>query len=151
MSGGSDPRWDDPRDRDDESRNVEVHWVELGGGLGSDRQPERDARDHDEGRDRARVHDSREHGHDPRDVFLDGLELPRGLEREVVLDRDHRYEINGEESRTLAATGAFRVVSERDLRAPRDPSFDARDDNLRHLRDEGLSGPYRSTDTSAPS
>src|SRR6266446_10658568 len=38
----------------------------------------------------------------------------RGLEREVVLDRDHRYEINGEESRTLAATGAFRVVSERD-------------------------------------
>jgi hypothetical protein len=47
-----------------------------------------------------------------------GLELPRGLEREVVLDRDRRYEINGEESRTLAATGAFRVVAERDLRDP---------------------------------
>ena len=114
MSGGFDPRWDDPRDRDDESRDVEVHWVELGRGLESDRQPEGDARDHDDGRDRAREHDSRERGNDPRDVFLDGLELPRGLEREVVLDRDHRYEINGEESRTLAATGAFRVVSERD-------------------------------------
>ena len=94
-------------------------------------------RDHD-GRDRARDHDPRERGHDPRDVFLDGLELPRGLEREVVLDRDHRYEINGEESRTLAATGAFRVVSERDLRDPRDVSSDVRDDSPRHLRDEGL-------------
>jgi len=71
-------------------------------------------------------------------VFLDGLELPRGLEREVVLDRDHRYEINGEESRTLAATGAFRVVSERDLRGPRDVSSEARDDSLRHLRDAKL-------------
>ena len=104
-----------------QSRDVEVHWIELGRGPASDRQSEDDTRDrdHDE-RDRARDHDSRERGHDPRDVFLDGLELPRGLEREVVLDRDHRYEINGEESRTLAATGAFRVVSERDLRDPRD-------------------------------
>ncbi len=54
------------------------------------------------------------------------------------MDRHHRYEINGEESRTLAATGAFRVVSERDLRDPREVSFDARDDRLGHLRDEGL-------------
>jgi hypothetical protein len=54
------------------------------------------------------------------------------------LDRDHRYEINGDESRALAATGAFRVVSERDLRGPRDTSSDARDDHLRHLQDEGL-------------
>jgi DNA-binding MarR family transcriptional regulator len=139
MSGGSDPRWDDPRDRDDKSRDVEVHWVELGRGPASDRQSEDDARDRDGDRgDRARERDSRERGHDPRDVFLDGLELPRGLEREVVLDRDHRYEINGEESRTLAATGAFRVVSERDLRDPRGVSSDACDDSLRHLRDEGL-------------
>jgi hypothetical protein len=42
------------------------------------------------------------------------------------------------ESRTLAATGAFRVVSERDLRDSPDTSCEARDDNLRHLRDEGL-------------
>ena len=134
MSSDSDPRWDDPRDRDDESRDVEVHWIELGRSPGSDRQSEDGTRDGDHnGRDRARDHDSRERRHDPRDVFLDGLELPRGLEREVVLDRDHRYEINGEESRTLAATGAFRVVSERDLRDPRDVSSDTRDDCLRHL------------------
>jgi DNA-binding PadR family transcriptional regulator len=139
MSGGSDPRWDDPRDRNDESRDVEVHWIELERGQASDRQSGTDVRDRDdEGRDRAPSHDPRERGHDPRDVFLDGLELPRGLEREIVLDRGHRYEINGEESRTLAATGAFRVVSERDLRDPRDTSSDTRDDTLRHLRDEGL-------------
>jgi hypothetical protein len=139
MSGGSDPRLDDPRDRDDKSRDVEVHWIELGREPASDRQSENDARNRDDSeRDRARDHDSRQRGHDPRDVFLDGLELPRGLEREVVLDRDHRYEINGEESRTLAAAGAFRVVSERDLRDPRDGAFDTRDDSLRHLRDEGL-------------
>src|ERR1700722_10053729 len=94
MSGGSDPRWEDPRDRADESRDVEVHWVELRRGSASDRQSEDDTRDRDhDGRDRAHDLDSRERRHDPRDVFLDGLELPRGLEREVVLDRDHRYEI----------------------------------------------------------
>jgi hypothetical protein len=54
------------------------------------------------------------------------------LEREVVLDGDHRYQINGEESRTLAATSAFRVVTERDRRDPRDGSLDTRDDSLRH-------------------
>jgi hypothetical protein len=139
MSGGTDPRWDDPRDRDDESRDVNVHWVELGRGPASDRPSEDDARGRDDnGRDRAGAHDPRERSHDPRDVFLDDLELPRGLEREIVLDRGHRYEINGEESRTLAATGAFRVVSERDLRDPRDMSLDPRDDRLSHLRDEGL-------------
>jgi hypothetical protein len=138
MSGGSDPRWDHPRDRDDESRDVEVHWIELGCGPAADRQPENEARDRDDARDRGREHDPRERGHDPRDVFLDGLELPRGLEREVVLDGDHRHEINGEESRTLAATGAFRVVSERDLRDPRDTPSDTRDETLRHLRNEGL-------------
>ena len=46
-----------------------------------------------------------------------GLDLPRGLEREIVLDeRDRTYELNGEDSRTLATVGAFRVVSESDLR-----------------------------------
>ena len=97
MSEGSDPRWDDARDRDDKSRDVEVHWIELERGPTSDRLSDDDARDRDHvGRDRARDHDSRGRDHDPRDVFLDGLELPRGLEREVVLDRDHRYELNGE-------------------------------------------------------
>src|SRR5438093_2873186 len=75
---------------------------------------------------------------DPRDVFLDGLELPRGLEREIVMDGDHRYELNGDDSRSLATIGAFRVVAERDLRDPRDESGDTREPDLRHLRDEGL-------------
>jgi DNA-binding MarR family transcriptional regulator len=139
MSNDSDTRWDDQRDREGESRDVEMHWIALGRGPASDRQSEANASSRDDsGRDRARDQDSRERGRDPRDAFLDALEMPRGLEREVVLDRDHRYEINGEESRTLAATGAFRVVSVRDLRDPRDPSSDAVDDSLRHLRDEGL-------------
>jgi hypothetical protein len=29
MSGGSHPRWDDPRDRDDKSHDIEVKWIEL--------------------------------------------------------------------------------------------------------------------------
>jgi hypothetical protein len=39
---------------------------------------------------------------------------------------------------TALSYRAFRVVSERDLRGPREVSFDARDDRLSHLRDEGL-------------
>jgi hypothetical protein len=42
------------------------------------------------------------------DVFLERLEVRRG-QREVVLDRDHRYKITGEEIRTSAATGALPV------------------------------------------
>ena len=75
---------------------------------------------------------------DPRDVFLEGLELPRGLEREIAMDGDHRYELNGDDSRSLATVGAFRVVAERDLRDLRDESGDRREPDLRHLRDEGL-------------
>jgi len=43
---------------------------------------------------RARDRDSPDR--DPRDVFLEALELPRGREREVVVDGDNRYELNGE-------------------------------------------------------
>jgi hypothetical protein len=109
-------------------------WTELGRGPGSAREEDapRD-RDHDD-RDR----DSRERDLDPRDVFLEGLELPRGLEREIVMDGDHRYELNGDDGRTLATVGAFRVVAERDLRDPRDESGDSREPNLRHLRNERL-------------
>src|SRR5262249_44786201 len=56
----------------------------------------------------------------------------------VVLDGDERFELNGDDSRTLAAVGAFRVISERDLQGRRDESRDARDPDLRHLRKEGL-------------
>jgi hypothetical protein len=73
-------------------------------------------------------------------VFLHDLELPRGLERELVQDeRERTYEINGEDSRTLATVGAFRIVSERDLHDPREEPLEPRwDADLRHLRDEGL-------------
>ncbi len=57
--------------------------------------------------------------------------MPRGEERELVVDRDRDYERNGEDSRTLATVGAFRVVPEHDLDIDRD-TFD-------HLRDEGSS------------
>ena len=82
-----DPRWDDPRERDD---------------------------------GRARVYDERDRAdHDPRDGLMHDLDLPRGEAREFVVDRDHLYELNGEDSRALATVGAFRVVPERDLESDR--------------------------------
>jgi len=125
----------DPRDRDEDVRDIEMPWIELGHRAGLDRGQD-DCRDLDDIRDRAR--DPREQERDPRDVFLEGLELPRGLEREVVVDGDHRYELNRDESRSLAAVGVFRVVAERDLRDPRGEAGDPREPDLRHLRDEGL-------------
>jgi hypothetical protein len=95
---------------------------------------ERDAND---GLDREIYRDSRERGDDPRDALLSDLDLPRGLERELVLDRERVYELNGDDSRILAAVGAFRVVPERDL-ASRDEGLECRNDSLEHLVDEGL-------------
>ena len=125
----------DPRDRDDDVRDVEMPWIELRHEPGLDREHD-DSRDRGDVRDRDR--DTRERDHDPRDVFLEGLELPRGLEREIVMDGDHRYELNRDDGRSLATIGAFRVVAERDLREPREESSDTREPDLRHLRDEGL-------------
>jgi hypothetical protein len=71
---------------------------------------------------------------DPRDVFTRDLDLPRGLARRPVRERDRVYEINGTESRMLATVGAFRVVSESDLDDGRDDTRRA----LRHLEREGL-------------
>jgi hypothetical protein len=99
----------DPRDCDD-AREDERWGYDLG----------RDDRDHD--RD------------DPRDPFVDGLDVPRSLERELVQDeRDRLYELNGEDSRMLATIGAFRVISERDLEDFRDA-----EDSLKQLGAEGL-------------
>lgn len=50
--------------------------------------------------------------------------------RELVIDRERLYVLNGEESRALAVVGALRVVPEHELRSDRD--------TLDHLRDEGL-------------
>src|SRR5437667_145239 len=69
-----------------------------------------DSRDRDE-RDR----ESRDRSIDPRDVFMEWVDLPRGLERELVRDGDHEYTLRGSESRTLTVVGAFRVASSRDL------------------------------------
>jgi hypothetical protein len=138
MSSAFDPRFNDPRDRDNDSREVEVHWTTLGRGAASERRSNDDAGDGETKRERARDHEPRPRARDPRDVFLEGLELPRGPEREVVLEGDRRYELNGEESRALATVGAFRVVPERDLRNPRDSPADPRDSDLSHLADQGL-------------
>ncbi len=120
----------DPRDRDDDARDVEMPWVEPDRDLPLDRDPEDVRGRDDDTRDRER-------DGDPRGVFVANLELPRGPEREVVLDGDHRYELNGDDSRTLATIGAFRVVAERDLRESREES-DTREPDVRHLRNEGL-------------
>jgi hypothetical protein len=53
--------------------------------------------------------------HDPRDGLVRALDLQRGEEREVVLDRDRVYELNGADSQSLTALGAFGVVPEQDL------------------------------------
>jgi hypothetical protein len=93
-----DPRDNDSRDRNDEWREREVDW------------------------------DSRERSDDPRDVFVRELNLPRDRERDFVLERNHAYRLNGNDSRTLATVGVFRVISERELSKH----------HVDHLRGEGL-------------
>jgi hypothetical protein len=69
-----DARWNDPREYDDRDR----------------------------GDVRPRVYGERERDdHDPRASLMQYLDLPRGEERELVVDRDRVYELNGEDSRTL--------------------------------------------------
>jgi hypothetical protein len=86
-------------------------------------------RDRDDGR--PRVYDERDRAdHDPRDGLMHDLDLPRGDERELVVDRDRVYELDGEDSRTLAVVGAFRVVPELDL--------DLRHETLENLHDQRL-------------
>ena len=93
--------------------------------------PRDDARDRDGREDgRARVYDERDRDDDPREGLMRDLDLPRGEERELVAVRDRFYELDGEDSRTLAAVGALRVVPEHDL--------DIEHETLDHLRDEGL-------------
>ncbi|MBP7778218.1 MAG: hypothetical protein KA371_13920 [Acidobacteria bacterium] len=98
--------------------------------------PRDTSRDRD-GETRDRAYEGRERSDDPRNALLHDLDLPHGREREVVLDRDRVYELNGDDSRTLATVGAFRVVPERDLAEPRDASRDW-EDTLAHLHEHGL-------------
>jgi len=93
-----------------------------------------DPREHN-ARDRSdewpRVYDPRDRDDwDPLDALMRHLDLPRSDERELVVDRDRVYELDGEDSRTLAAVGAFRVVPERDLDLPRDTLDNLHDQRL---------------------
>jgi DNA-binding PadR family transcriptional regulator len=104
-----------------------------------------DPRDDDRRDDR--LEDPRERGDadprdrdpvDPREVFRDGLDLPRGPEREHVYVRDDAYELRGSEVRTLATIGAFRVVPVDELRDDRGEPGDLRHGDLHRLRSAGL-------------
>jgi hypothetical protein len=149
-----DPRdFDDSRDRNEDLRERDEEWREPGHGrdLGDGRDRNDDAGPHigrgpsshekseydPRNRDDERWPD-RERGHDPREVFTRNLDLPRGLEREIVRDRDREYTLRASESRTLATVGVFRVVSSRDLRDHHDRPVDPRSGDLRHLREQGL-------------
>ena len=46
----------------------------------------------------------------------EGVALADRPRRHLRPERDHRYELDGDDSRSLATIGAFRVVAERDLR-----------------------------------
>ena len=131
-----DDDWRQPEsscERDDDART-------LGRGPGDSRNSHSDesGRDRDDPRSPQRNHDVRERNHDVREVFTRKLNLPRGLEREVVRDRDREYTLRGSETRTLATVGAFRVVSSRDFRDHHDRPADPRSGDLRHLREQGL-------------
>jgi DNA-binding MarR family transcriptional regulator len=76
--------------------------------------------------------------HDPRDIAVRHVDLPRGPRREPVRVRDREYEVNGNQSRVLATVGAFRVVSSRDLEASLGRAGNPRSSDLRHLRESGL-------------
>ena len=75
---------------------------------------------------------------DPRDVFTQGLALPRGLDREPVFVGNEQYDLRGSEVRTLATVGAFRVVAIDDLRDHGDRAADLWHGDFEHLRSEGL-------------
>lgn len=125
MPGDFDPRDSaDPRDHD-AFDIYDPRWLD-------------DPRDPDD-RDRDAERDYEPRDDDPRHAFVEDLELPRSVERELVQDdREHLYELNREDSLTLATIGAFRVVAERDLEAVQDRDSGSPDDTLEHLRDEGL-------------
>lgn len=78
-----DPRWGgDPRERDETSRDLS-----------------RGSRGGSDPRDRERV--------DPRDVFMEHVNLPRSPEREHVHHHGRDYTLRGSETRTLTTVGAF--------------------------------------------
>ena len=75
---------------------------------------------------------------DPRNVFSRDLDLPRGTTRQPVRDRDRSVDLRESDVRILATTGAFRVVPAKDLLDHRGRPSNARQGELRRLREEGL-------------
>jgi hypothetical protein len=70
--------------------------------------PPDDAHDrHGRERARERVYDERDREDDLPEGLMRDLDLPRGNERELVVDRDRVYELDGEDSRALAAAFDF--------------------------------------------
>lgn len=87
---------------------------ELGRGAGDSRQSDKDGHDpRDETRWPERDREPPERTFDPREPFTRHLHLPRGLERELVRDRDREYTLRRSETRTLATHGdaAFEGLS----------------------------------------
>jgi hypothetical protein len=75
---------------------------------------------------------------DPRDVVTQGLDLPRGREREEVYVHEHEYHLRGSEARALATVGAFRVVPATDLKDDAGRPGDLWHGDLEQLRTAGL-------------
>jgi hypothetical protein len=102
--------------------------------------------DRDPSDERPRVYDERDwDDQDPRDALVHDLDLPLGEQRELVVSRDRVYELNGDDSRTLAAVGTFRVVPEQDLDIEQDIQHESS-----RLRVQGERyGRYRSCGTRA--
>ena len=133
-----DGRWgDDPRDRDDDRRDRERD-DDFDGATHRLAPTDRE-RSRDDTRQPSRGPGSDDRGRDQRDTFTRHVDLPRGEERERVQDaRGREYTLRGSESRSLSATGAFRVVHARDLRDHDGRAGDVRRGDLRHLREQGL-------------
>ena len=75
---------------------------------------------------------------DPREAFMNHVDLPRGPERVRVRERGHEYMLRGSESRTLTTAGAFRVVPAGDLFDGQGRPIDPQRGDLYHLRQSGL-------------
>ncbi|MEQ1910019.1 MAG: hypothetical protein ABMA15_14415 [Vicinamibacterales bacterium] len=70
------------------------------------RDDDRYGHNREEARWDERDRDDRERSFDPRDVFTRDMNLPRGLEREIVRHRDREYTLRGSESHTLTTVGS---------------------------------------------
>jgi hypothetical protein len=84
-----------------------------------------DGRERDDAR--GRVSDQRDRtDHDPRDGLMHDLDLPRGDARELVIDRDRVYELNG--SGHHRSVSIAKAVTQSPKPAKRNPANPQRDE-----------------------